>query len=320
MISRKRIIRFAIGTMMHQDRWEKKYNANHQFDVNQYDYFTSKEYVNALREKWQDLEDPECELEGYVDVSKYSNYDDYACDVVEYKSRLEWRDQWDCDLILYRGWMMKPELYCEFEKQLKDLGYYLIVDSSSYKRLHEFVNVYSIIRNDTAPMMKFPLHTPMDVKFLQDIFGCFMVKDYVKSVKGSDFPVYFDSTITQSEFDGWMEKFYQYRGNLLTGGICIKKYLDLKKYDGHTNEYRVFYYFNEPMILMKNSNQTDACCKPPIELINKCKMLDSPFFTLDFAQLEDDSWIIIESGDGQVSGITDSSQTETFYRMLKEKN
>ena len=39
---------------------------------------------------------------------------------------------------------MKPELYCEFEKQLKGLGYYLIVDSSSYKRLHEFVNVYPI--------------------------------------------------------------------------------------------------------------------------------------------------------------------------------
>lgn len=226
----------------------------------------------------------------------------------------------DCDLILYRGWMMKPELYYDFEKQLKGLGYYLIVDSSSYKRLHEFVNVYPIIRNDTAPMMKFPLHTRMDVKFLQDIFGRFMVKDYVKSVKGSDFPVYFDSTITQSEFDRWMEKFYQYRGNLLTGGICIKKYLDLKKYDGYTNEYRAFYYHNELMILMKSSNQSDACCNPPFELIHKYKILDSPFFTLDFAQLEDDSWIIIESGDGQVSGITDSSQTETFYRMLKEKN
>ncbi|WP_147349289.1 ATP-grasp domain-containing protein [Holdemanella biformis] len=226
----------------------------------------------------------------------------------------------DCDLILYRGWMMKPELYCDFEKQLKGLEYYLIVDSSSYKRLHEFVNVYPIIRNDTAPMMKFPLHTRMDVKFLQDIFGRFMVKDYVKSVKGSDFPVYFDSTITQSEFDGWMEKFYQYRGDLLTGGICIKKYLDLKKYDGYTNEYRAFYYHNELMILMKSSNQSDACCNPPFELIHKYKILDSPFFTLDFAQLEDDSWIIIESGDGQVSGITDSSQTETFYRMLKEKN
>lgn len=226
----------------------------------------------------------------------------------------------DCDLVLYRGWMMKPELYCEFEKQLKGLGYYLIVDSRSYKRLHEFVNVYPIIRNDTAPMMKFPLHTRMDVEFIKSTIGRFMVKDYVKSVKGSDFPVYFDSTITQAEFDGWMEKFYQYRGDLLTGGICIKKYLDLKKYDGYTNEYRAFYYHNELMILMKSSNQSDACCKPPIELIHKYKILDSPFFTLDFAQLEDDSWIIIESGDGQVSGITDSSQTETFYRMLKEKN
>ena len=49
-------------------------------------------------------------------------------------------------------------------------------------------------------------------------------------------------------------------------------------------------------------------------------MLDSPFFTIDFAELEDGSWTIIECGDGQVSGITDSSQTELFYKLLKEKN
>lgn len=146
MISRKRIIRFAIGTMIRQDRWEKKYNANHQFDVNQYDYFTSKEYVNALREKWQDLEDPECELEDYVDVSKYSNYDDYACDVVEYKSRLEWRDQWDCDCefevnpcdfeyeeyyvkALKRAWKKELDPYDEFEY----IDLELIDDVNEYK-------------------------------------------------------------------------------------------------------------------------------------------------------------------------------------------
>jgi len=226
----------------------------------------------------------------------------------------------DCDLVLYRGWMMKPELYCKFENQLLDLGYHLVVNSNAYKKLHEFVNVYPIIRNDTAPMMKFPLYIRIDVEFIKSTFGRFMVKKYVKSVKGSDFPVYFDSSITQSEFDNWMKKFYQYRGNLLTGGICIKKYLDLKKYDSNANEYRAFFYRNELMLLMKSSNQSDACFKPPVELINKYKILDSPFFTLDFAQLEDDSWIIIESGDGQVSGITDSSQIELFYKILKEKN
>ena len=55
-----------------------------------------------------------------------------------------------------------------------------------------------------------------------------MVKDYVKSVKGTSFPRYFDHTIDQDAFNQWMEVFYQYRGDLLTGGICIKEYLDLK--------------------------------------------------------------------------------------------
>lgn len=65
MISRKRILQFAIGKMLRQDGWAEKYNPKNQFDVNQYDYSTFKEYVNALREKWQEYEDPEYELEGY---------------------------------------------------------------------------------------------------------------------------------------------------------------------------------------------------------------------------------------------------------------
>lgn len=97
MISRKRILRFAIGKMLCQDGWAEKYNPKNHFHVNQYDYSTCKEYVNALKEKWQEYEDPECELEDYVDVSKYSNYEDYAYDVDVYRTRLEWRDEWDCD-------------------------------------------------------------------------------------------------------------------------------------------------------------------------------------------------------------------------------
>ena len=33
-----------------------------------------------------------------------------------------------------------------------------------------------------------------------------MVKDFVKSVKGTDFPKYFDSGITQEAFNKWMEE------------------------------------------------------------------------------------------------------------------
>ena len=79
MISRKRILRFAIGKMLCQDGWAEKYNPKNHFHVNQYDYSTCKEYVNALKEKCED----------YVDVSKYSNYDDYAYDIDVYRTRLE---------------------------------------------------------------------------------------------------------------------------------------------------------------------------------------------------------------------------------------
>ena len=51
MISRKRILRVAIGKMLCQDGWAEKYNPKNQFYVNQYDYSTCKEYLAALKEK-----------------------------------------------------------------------------------------------------------------------------------------------------------------------------------------------------------------------------------------------------------------------------
>lgn len=146
MISRKRILGFAIGKMLRQDGWAEKYNPKNQFDVNQYDYSTCKEYVNALKEKWQEYEDPECELEEYVDVNKYSNYDDYAYDVDAYRTRLEWRDEWDCDSefdvnpcdfeyeeyyvkALKRAWTKELDPYDEFQS----IDFELIDDVIEYK-------------------------------------------------------------------------------------------------------------------------------------------------------------------------------------------
>lgn len=136
MVSR-RIIGFAIGKMLRQDGWAEKYNPKNQFDVNQYDYSTCKEYLAALKEKWQEYEDPECELEEYVDVNKYSNYDDYAYDVDVYRTRLEWRDEMDFDFeyeeyyvkALKRAWKKELDPYDEFEHI--DLEY--IDDVNEYK-------------------------------------------------------------------------------------------------------------------------------------------------------------------------------------------
>ena len=83
--------------------------------------------------------------------------------------------------------------------------------------------IYPQIQEDLARIMTFPLYERIDVEQLKRSFRRFMVKDYVKSVKGTEFPSFFDETITQEAFDRWMEVFYHYRSNLLTGGICLKR-------------------------------------------------------------------------------------------------
>ena len=146
MISRKRILGFAIGKMLRQDGWAEKYDPKNQFHVNQYDYSSCKEYLSALREKWQDYEDPECELEEYVIVNNYSNYDDYAYDVDVYRTRLEWRNELDPDNefevnpcnfeykeyyvnALKRTWKKELDPYDEF----KHIDLELIDDVNEYK-------------------------------------------------------------------------------------------------------------------------------------------------------------------------------------------
>ena len=44
--------------------------------------------------------------------------------------------------------------------------------------------------------------------------------------------------------------------------------------------------------------------------------MNSSFYTVDYAEMEDGDWKIIESGDGQVSGLSDFQNAESFYRKL----
>jgi hypothetical protein len=54
----------------------------------------------------------------------------------------------------------------------------------------------------------------------------------------------------------------------------------------------------------------------PKELAEKYKNLDSPFYTVDFAETSNDEWKVVEAGDGQVSGLSDFQDEETFFRGL----
>lgn len=219
-------------------------------------------------------------------------------------------------LAVHRGWMMRPDQYEAFYKKLLEQNIQLITSPKEYALMHIFPNVHSFFGDDTARMMTFPLHERINVELLKKHFNRFLVKDYVKSVKGTEFPAHFDSSVTQEEFDGWMEVFYKYRGSLLTGGICIKEWLPLKKYGNRTNEWRVFYVNHQPLTICRNSAQAEYVPEVPRELVMKYASLDSVYYTVDFAELEDGSFKVIEAGDGSVSGLSESQDAEQYYRAL----
>lgn len=217
---------------------------------------------------------------------------------------------------IMRGWMMKPEKYRDFYNKLLNKNVELVTHPDEYEQMHIFPHIYSMIEADTAKMQIYNLNDKIDVEDIKKNFSRFMIKDFVKSVKGTEFPKYFDHSITQDKFDEWMQVFYKYRGELLTGGICIKEFLDLKRYGKSTNEYRVVYVNNEVMTIDRNSGQPDYTEVPPNALIEKYKNLPSCYYTVDYAELEDGTWKIIEAGDGSVSGLTESQDIEHYFRSL----
>lgn len=219
--------------------------------------------------------------------------------------------------VLYRGWMMKPEDYRIFHDSLSDNGLDLLTDPAQYETMHIFPNAYKWLVEDTPKALFFPLYARMDVEEIRGELGDFLIKDYVKSAKNTDFPTYFGEDISQEEFTRWMERFYEIRGELLTGGILAKQYVKLKKYGGYTNEYRVFYLQGQIISVSRNSLQPDYAAELPRGLAEKYVALPSPFYTVDYAEKEDGQWVVVEAGDGGVSGLSEGQDYEAFFRAMK---
>lgn len=218
---------------------------------------------------------------------------------------------------IYRGWMMTPKQYQSFYSQLRDkYQIELLTSPKQYEQYHLFPNIYPELIEDTSKMLTFPLGTKVDIEKIRSQMSAFMIKDYVKSAKGTELPSRISSAISQQKLDEYLEIFYRYRGDLLTGGICIKEYVELKTFNGRHNEYRVFYANGKAISIAESVANDEFTTQPPRELVEKYQHLPSPFYTVGYAVLADGSWIVIEAGDGQVSGLSDHQDRVAFMASL----
>lgn len=268
------------------------------FDINKIDESFKNEYEAVLSN-------------GNFEILLFS-YDEW---IAEGKLKLNYMVDTTTDTI-YRGWMMKTEIYENFYRELQRKNIKLMTAPNEYAKFHSFPNIYPELQGDTAKMLVYGDINKIDLQEIKNTFSQFMIKDYVKSVKGTDFPKCIGSNINEDEFNELIKKFLEYRGELYTGGICIKEYLDLKLYGDKTNEYRVFYMNHRIATVSRNSGQPCYTAEPPKEFIEKYRNLPSPFYTVDYAELSDGTWKIIEAGDGQVSGLSDNQDIHNFYRLI----
>ncbi len=228
--------------------------------------------------------------------------------------------------LIYRGWMMKPDQYRRFYDGLVAAHLRPITPPWQYDELHLFTENYpgpylgDFDPSDTeyppTPMYLSFDPTEVDTEVVNSTFKQFMVKDSVKSLKGTSFPPVIDTPITQSQLDTLVKEFIEQRGDCFTGNVVFKEFVNLKRYGSATNEWRAFYFAGKLMTAQRNSSQNADCPAPPQSFVEGCSGLNSPYYTVDFAELNDGSWVVIEGGDGQVSGIAASQEPTSYYQAF----
>lgn len=222
--------------------------------------------------------------------------------------------------ILLRSWMLKPKEYYILNDKLNNK---LLTNYFQYKYAHYFPEIFQDIKKYTTPInCWFPLEDLNDdvlVDVIQKHINTdIIIKDYVKSEKGTDLFIIKKDDI-KTNLKNIVNKFVEQRQPLFNEGIVLKEFVNLKKYNGITNEWRAFFYKKELISLTLNSEQKINSTKPNMGFVKKVgsKINKNDFYTIDFAELENESWKVLEAGDGQVSGLSPYQNELDFYSKLK---
>lgn len=231
-------------------------------------------------------------------------------------------------LTIYRGWMMKPEMYRQFYKLLEERNIILINSPDEYERYHLLPGWYEEFKNETAESVWETEGSIESVyKLAKGLQGSYIIKDYVKSRKHEWYDVFFIRNISDNEKSmKIISNFINRQGTDLVGGVVLRKYEKIKQIGFHeksgmpiSEKYRVFVLAGQVLAI------EDYWCKGRKVTFSEAEWkwirkmtakINSNFVTMDIARKEDNNLMIIELGDGQVSGLQQIRPYD-FYTALQ---
>lgn len=235
-------------------------------------------------------------------------------------------------LTIYRGWMMKPEMYETFFKLLEEKGIFLINSPEEYKRYHTLPGWYNEFSDQTVESIWEEEGNVNDIlEKSTSLEGSYIVKDFVKSRKHEWYDAcYIPNIADKLNASKVITTFAERQGKSLVGGIVLRKFVKLKQIGFHeksgmpiSEEYRVFVYAGKVHIMDNYWNDDSKVEFSEDELVwieEIATKVRSNFVTVDLARKEDGTLIIMELGDGQVSGLQEIDEKAFYDAFAKEQN
>lgn len=227
-------------------------------------------------------------------------------------------------ITVYRGWMLKPETYRLLYKLLEEKDIILINSPEEYERYHLLPGWYNDFKDLTPESVwEFEGTVESAMQHTKGLTGPYIVKDYVKSRKHEWYSsCYINNIADKEQATKVITNFVSRQGSDLIGGVVLRKFEKLKQIGFHeksgmpiSEEYRVFIFAGQVMIADDYWREDEKLhlSRDEMEWVDKiASKVKSNFVTMDLARKEDGNLIIMEFGDGQVSGLQ-QIKPELFY-------
>jgi len=231
--------------------------------------------------------------------------------------------------LIYRGWMLTVQQYADLFAALAAKGFTLVNSPEQYRNAHCLPWWYPVLESETARSVwsdavpddeqltmllgRFEEHTPL------------LVKDWVKSRKHEWLEAcYIPDSSDRDQALGVIRTFIDRQDTELVGGVVLREYLPLAMIGSHPTsgmplaaEVRVFCFHHQSLVQVSYWSGQERQDEADYHyLVEACQCIDSEFFTIDLAQKTDGKFVIIEIGDGQVSGLQDLDPA-IFYDALR---
>ena len=221
--------------------------------------------------------------------------------------------------MLYRGWMIPAAAYESLEAAVVAKGSSLITTAAQYVSAHHLPGWLEIFKALTPATTFVPVNaTPDEVVAAAAALGgtAFVVKDWVKSRKYEWDTAAYAPTI--ESLPGVVAEFIRLQEEFLVGEVVIRRFVDLDK---SQPEIRVW-WARATIALVSPHPDFSGALLPEIDAAFLDRVgaavaeLGSPFVTTDLAMTSNGEWLVIEVGDGQVSGLPDSANQDEIQSIL----